>query len=36
MFDEEFIKNYDENSDNEFLYEIDVEYPKIIGMSHTD
>ena len=28
MFDEEFIKNYDENSDNEFLYEIDVEYPK--------
>ena len=34
MFDEEFIKNYDENSDKGFLYEVDAEYPKIIGMSH--
>ena len=27
-FDECFIKNYDENSDNEHFLEVDVEYPK--------
>ena len=27
-FDEEFIKDYDENSDKGYLLEVDVEYPK--------
>ena len=28
MFDEEFIKNYDENNKKEYILEVDVEYPK--------
>ena len=27
-FDEDFIKNYDEDSDNGYIFEADVEYPK--------
>ena len=27
-FSEDFIKNYDENSDNGHILEVDVEYPK--------
>ena len=26
--DEDFIKNYDENSDKGYILEVDVEYPK--------
>ena len=35
-FGKEFIEKYDENSDKEFLYEVDVEYPKTLGMLHRD
>ena len=27
-FNEEFIKNYDENSDEGYFLEVDIEYPK--------
>ena len=27
-FDEDFIKNYDEDSDKGYIFEVDVEYPK--------
>ena len=27
-FDEKFIKNYDENSDEGYILEVDVQYPK--------
>ena len=26
--DEDFIKNYDKNSDKGYIHEVDVEYPK--------
>ena len=26
--DEDFIKNYDEDSDKRYMFEVDVEYPK--------
>ena len=29
-FNEEFIKNYDENSDEGYFLEVDIEYPKQI------
>ena len=29
-FDEEFIKNYDENSDEGYIFIVDAEYPKNI------
>ena len=35
-FDEEFIKNYDEDSDQGYILEVDVEYPEIITMLHSD
>ena len=35
-FDEEFIKNYDENSDKGYILEVDVEYPENIRMLHSD
>ena len=28
MFSKEFIKNYDEDNDKEYILEADVEYPK--------
>ena len=28
-FNEEFIKNYDEDSDKGYILEVDVKYPKI-------
>ena len=27
-FNEDFIKNYDENSNKGYIFEVDVEYPK--------
>ena len=33
-FDEDFIKNYDEDSDKEFILEEDVEYPKNLPNIH--
>ena len=35
-FNEDFIKNYTENSDEGYFLEIDVEYPKKIWFSHKD
>ena len=35
-FDEEFIKNYDENSDKGYIFEEDVKYPEKICMLHSD
>ena len=35
-FDENFIKNYDENSDKGFILELDIEYPKYLHDLHCD
>ena len=34
--DEDFIKNYDKNSDKEYILEVDVEYPKNLHDFHSD
>ena len=33
---EEFIKNYNENSNKEYILEVDVKYPKKLHDSHSD
>ena len=35
-FNEEFLKNYDEDSDKGYILEIDVEYPKNLHDLHSD
>ena len=35
-FNEEFIKNYDEDSDKRNILEVDVEYPKNSNDLHSD
>ena len=35
-FSEDFIKNYDENSDVGYFLQVDVEYPKILWSSHKE
>ena len=35
-FDEELIKNYDEDSDQGYILEVDVKYPENIRMLHSD
>ena len=31
-----FIKNYEENSNKEYIFEVDVEYPKRLQNLHND
>ena len=33
---EEFIKNYDEDSDKGYIVEVDVKYPKTLHGLHSD
>ena len=35
-FDEDFIKNYDEDSNKGYILEVDVEYPKHLNKLHSD
>ena len=35
-FNEDFIRNYDENSDKDYIVEVDVEYHKSLHELHND
>ena len=35
-FDEDFLKNYDEDSNKGYILEVDVEYPKDLHDLHSD
>ena len=35
-FDEEFIKNYDEDSNKGYIFEVDIEYPKDLHDLHSN
>ena len=35
-FDENFIKNYDEDSNNGYIFEVDIEYSKQLLNCHSD
>ena len=36
VINEDFIKNYDENNDEGYIFEVDVKYPKRIHQLHSD
>ena len=36
IFNESFIKNYDENSDKRYVLEVDIEYPKTLFNLYKD
>ena len=36
QFNEDFIKNYDENNNKGYFLEVDVEYPKNLRNLHSD
>ena len=36
IFTEDFIKNYDENSDKGYIFEADIEYPINIHIQHSN
>ena len=35
-FNKDFIKNYDEDSDKGYIFEVDVEYPKYLHVLYSD
>ena len=35
-FNEDFLKNYNEDSDERYFLEVDIEYPKKLWSSHKD
>ena len=36
VINEDFIKNYDENNDKAYIFEVDVKYPKRLHELHSD